>query len=144
MRSCSFLQRYIGRGVGGGPSQIPTGERHSYLLAHVTSLRTSGVGLVASELLRPTEPKCLRAALGLYINPTKKKRQPLPHLPDGNVVSNHHKVCLVKVANAFKASRGSVCVCHCGTAFVHKLRPMMMMSLGKPSILATSKHPSLL
>lgn len=35
-------------------------------------------------------------------------------------------------------------VCHCTETTLHKLRPIMMMSLGNPSILATSKHPSLL
>lgn len=33
---------------------------------------------------------------------------------------------------------------YCSVVLIHKLRPIITKSLGKPSILATSKHPSLL
>lgn len=62
------------------------------------------------------------------------------------------EVCLMKVANGFfvffyvvwSAACSFFSVSYCSCTFLHKLRPMMMTSLGKPSILATSKHPSLL
>lgn len=46
------------------------------------------------------------------------------------------EVFLIKTVNT---STGS-----CSAVLLHRLRPIMTKSLGKPSILATSKHPSLL
>lgn len=90
------------------------------------------------------ENLCASAVL-LYTNP--KKRSP-GACPDGNEVQNYHGAFShegSKHGEAMLTSSSSFCLFVTVTdCFLHRLRPIMMTSLGKPSILATSKHPSLL
>lgn len=90
----------------GGAPEIPTGAPLLFAGSrHFTTDHGSDVQLrncCCGRRSQSVGEQLWDSAVLLYTNP--KKRQPPPQTrarPDGNVVSNHHEVRLVKVANVF-------------------------------------------